>query len=231
MDIRRIAPESAPTLPLTTAEAKVFLRVDGTDEDSLIDEIIAAAVEFIEDLAWCTIKLSTWELVLPDFPGRSTDAEAAAAMASTMGGPRPTRRQMHPAAIRLPRGPVREVVSITYYDSDGETEQISVPLGHEPAGCQQSLTDDDCLVSPLPGTTWPTVQAGRLEGVVVRFTAGYDGTTFAFPPKIKQAVRLLLAHWYENREAYMTGTVAKDMELGLLNLCSSFDQRRFNPGR
>jgi hypothetical protein len=41
---------------------------------------------------------------------------------------------------------------------------------------------------------------------------GY-GAASAVPEDAKQAVRLLAAHWYENAEATVVGTISKELEL------------------
>ena len=46
---------SGTTEPVTTAEAKAFLKVDYTDSDDLIDDLISSAREFIE--SYCEVSL------------------------------------------------------------------------------------------------------------------------------------------------------------------------------
>ena len=49
----------------------------------------------------------------------------------------------------------------------------------------------------MPGANgWPAIM-DTINAVRVRFVAGYE----AVPPAIKQAVMLLAAHYYENRES------------------------------
>lgn len=48
------------------------------------------------------------------------------------------------------------------------------------------------------------------RGVRVTFTAGY-GAASAVPKAIKQAMLLLVGHWYENRSAVSIGNVASDL--------------------
>ena len=60
---------TAPTEePLTLAEAKLHLRVDGTDEDSLITALIVAAREAAEHETGRAFVTQTLELVLDEFP-------------------------------------------------------------------------------------------------------------------------------------------------------------------
>jgi uncharacterized phiE125 gp8 family phage protein len=49
------------------------------------------------------------------------------------------------------------------------------------------------------GSAWPGDTLYALNGVHVRFTAGF-GAAAAVPLKYKQAILLLVGHWYANRE-------------------------------
>lgn len=62
---------TAPTEePLTTAEAKLHLRVDHSDEDTLIDGLITAARLHIEQTVLRrALVTQTWDLYVPAFPG------------------------------------------------------------------------------------------------------------------------------------------------------------------
>ena len=60
---------TAPTTyPVTLAEAKAHLRVDSTDEDTLITAMITAATETAEQITGRAIMPQTWELTLDGFP-------------------------------------------------------------------------------------------------------------------------------------------------------------------
>ncbi|MDO9125489.1 MAG: head-tail connector protein, partial [Parvibaculum sp.] len=58
-------------------------------------------------------------------------------------------------------------------------------------------------VAAKRGQAWP-MPATRLAGIAVDFTAGY-GAAAAVPAPLKQAVLLLAAHWFENREPLGNG--------------------------
>lgn len=84
------------------------------------------------------------------------------------------------------------------------------------AGAQQTLTEDtDYTVDiqstpgriyPVYGEIWPTPRIVR-NAIEVVYTAGYGATRASTPETVKQAMLLLLAHWFENREEILlTGT-------------------------
>ena len=64
---------------------------------------------------------------------------------------------------------------------------------------------------------WPTDILKSVNGVEVRFTAGY-GDASAVPKRLKQLAYLLVGHWYNNREAMVVGTTTKEIELAVQTL-------------
>jgi uncharacterized phiE125 gp8 family phage protein len=88
MGLRLITP--AASYPVSLVEAKLQCRVDGTDEDGLLNLYISAATSFVELYTGRAIVSQTLELVLDDF----TDA------------------------MLIARGPVQSITSVTYYDTD-----------------------------------------------------------------------------------------------------------------
>lgn len=93
--------------------------------------------------------------------------------------------------IELRRCPVTAVSSITYTDIAGASQTLStsvyaVDLGNEPA-----------RITLKHGQVWPYT-LGQANVVTVTFTVGY--TVLTVPQQAQQAIRMLAAHWYNNRE-------------------------------
>ncbi len=59
------------------------------------------------------------------------------------------------------------------------------------------------------GKTYPPTQ-NIYNAVTVRFVAGYANAG-AVPQRIKQAMFLLIGHWYENRENSVVGTIVNKL--------------------
>lgn len=77
--------------PVTLAEAKAHLRVDGTDDDVYITALIGAARQGAEHITERALMAQTWELALDAFE----------------------------ADIHLPRPPLASITSITYLNDGG----------------------------------------------------------------------------------------------------------------
>jgi hypothetical protein len=77
-------------------------------------------------------------------------------------------------------------------------------------------------VLPLKDTTWPATY-DVVNGVRVRYEVGYTMPSDSpndrpVPQPIITAMKLLLAHWYENREAVIIGTIQTELGMAVESL-------------
>lgn len=113
--------------------------------------------------------------------------------------------------IELPRPPVQSVTSITYTDEDGTAATISAS-----DYVLDTVTEPGRIVLKS-NISWPSVTLQIVNGIVVRYVAGY-GLAVAVPQRIKQAMLLLVGHWYENREQTTVGAVSRSIEFAVESL-------------
>jgi uncharacterized phiE125 gp8 family phage protein len=106
--------------------------------------------------------------------------------------------------IRLWTGPVDgAVVSIEYDDGNGDAQTLS---------SFRLVEGSNAKILPAYGETWPATIGGQAT-VRVTYLAGYaDGEV---PAALDQAVLMLTAHYYANREAVNSGPAAAAVELPL----------------
>lgn len=175
---------SAPAAePVTLAEAKLHLRVDGGDEDALIGSLVTAARQTCESASGRSFVTQTWKLTLDHFRGW---------------------------LIELPRPPLQSVTSIVYVDPAGVSQTLSASL------YEVDVTSPTGTVAPIWSGYWPATQYKR-QAVAITYVAGY-GAASAVPEAIKAAIKLLVGHYYENREAVVTGMTASELPLGVGSL-------------
>lgn len=156
--------------PVSVSEAKLHCRVDGSDDDTLIADLIETAVAFTsgpDGVTGLALITQTWDSSI-DSPNRYSQFD-------------------------FPLVPVQSVNSISYYDADNTLQAANV------ADFELFRSGDRAWLEPKPGKSWPQVYA-RPNAITVRFVAGY-GEADAVPANIKQAILLLVCHWYQNREA------------------------------
>jgi len=84
---------------ISTTEAKAWMRVDLSDDDTLIDELVRAATQYVEA-----------------YTGRQLQTAELTAYADWLG------------PYMLPVSPVQSVSSITYVDGDGATQTLAASV-------------------------------------------------------------------------------------------------------
>lgn len=92
--------------------------------------------------------------------------------------------------IELHPNPVSSVSSVSYVDTAGATQTLVENTDY--------VVDTRCqpaVIRPAYNRSWPSVR-GYANDVVVTVVSGY-GAAIAVPQAIKNAVLLIVKHWYE----------------------------------
>jgi uncharacterized phiE125 gp8 family phage protein len=105
--------------------------------------------------------------------------------------------------VGIPVAPLMAVDSVTVYDPEGDP--ILVDPGDYEADTV-SVPGRLVLSSPVP------VLVGRaVNGIEIDVTAGYGPSSIDVPAPLRQAIMMLVAHWYEHR-----GAVGHDLMLAAM---------------
>lgn len=199
-----LAQTVAPTIwPVTLAEAKAHCRIDIGDENTLIESFIIAATRHCEHITRRQFMLAAWRLSLDRFPcGIHND---------------PTSPAIEGWDILLPRPNLLEVSSIKYDDADGVEQDMS-------SNDYRVSTDErPARISLAYNESWPVTRS-QSNAVRVVYRAGYSNSDTAetaraaVPQNVKQAILLLVGHWFENREVQAIGTIATTLAFTIDNL-------------
>ena len=179
MSIQLVTPPAEE--PVTLIEAKLHLRVDFDDDDTLIASLITAARQAAETLTGRQFITARWKQVLDCFPGPSL-----------MGVPAGQAFTLPGHAILLAKAPVQSVVSINYLDM-GSVNQTMPALSYTvDAACEPAR------ITPVFGQIWP-ISLPQIGAVSVVFDAGY-GSASAVPEGIKTWIKLRVGSLYVHRE-------------------------------
>jgi uncharacterized phiE125 gp8 family phage protein len=162
------------TEPLSTAEAKTHLNVTTSDDDTYIGTLIVAAREYVQNRIRRSLITQTIAAYFDRFDG----------------------------CFELERGPVQSITSISYVDTNGDTQVLASSV------YQADLVTVPARIVEAYQQTWPGTR-DQLNAVTITYVAGY-GAAAAVPQPIKQAMLLYLAHLYENRESVIVGTIVAD---------------------
>jgi uncharacterized phiE125 gp8 family phage protein len=101
-----------------------------------------------------------------------------------------------PAQIILPLPLLQSVTSVTYIDTAGDTQTLS-----------SDLYDVDTVREPGRITrafnaTYPSIR-GDVNGVTIVYKAGYGNASTDVPQETIQAIQMLIAHYYDDREGLL----------------------------
>lgn len=163
---------SGPALePVTVAEAKAHLRIDGTSEDTLIASLVLTSRLHVEAALGLALITQSWRMLMDRWP-------------------------LH-RDIELPLRPLQSIDAVRVWPETGAAVVID----------EDDYLADAASAPPRlvrTGVVW--CQPGRAaNGIEIDFTAGYGDAASDVPEPIRQAVLLLVAHWYERRDPIEVG--------------------------
>lgn len=118
-----------------------------------------------------------------------------------------------PYKIEIPRSTVDEITDIKYVDDNGVEQTM------DPADYALDAYVSPARITPKFGGVWPAITT-KPSAVRVTFT-----TAGVVAAAAKGAIKLLLGHFYENREATISGTIISELPLGVQNLLSQLKVR------
>jgi len=110
-------------------------------------------------------------------------------------------------AITLRMPPLQSVSSIVYYDDADQATTLAA------SNYYVDTVSEPGRVVLRSTASWPSATLREANGVCVTFVAGWAAAADV-PRTIKQAILLIVGHWYENREAASLGAVSREIELG-----------------
>lgn len=110
-------------------------------------------------------------------------------------------------SISLPLPPLKTVDEISYVDANGATQVLATT---------EYLVDNAGMIGLVHRAyqkQWPTTRAQPMA-VRVEFTAGY-GVAADVPSDLVSALMLMVAHWDQNREPVVIGTITSPLPLSV----------------
>lgn len=178
------------TEPLTVAEAKAHLRLEHDGDDDLVSRILTAAREDAEAFLNQTLVSTTYDVYWDNFPGQGDDARSG-----------PGYDEADRYALEVPRSPLVSVTHVKYYNAGGTLTTLTVNTDYT-----VDAVSNPGRIVPAYGTSWPVARVIP-NAVTARVVCGY-GAAAAVPSAIKSAILLIVGALYENREEFITGTIA-----------------------
>ena len=176
-------------LPVSLDEAKQYCRIEHDDENSLIESLIAAAVDYLDGpsgILGRAIIAQQWLLELDAWPNR----------------------------LALPIEPVSSV-TVRYIDELGA--ETDVPES------QLVLTDVPSartVLEWIDGFQAPLLSDKRYP-VKITITSGFAAAANV-PEGIKAAIKMMVGHWYDNRETVVLGMSVAELPMAVNALLARY---------
>lgn len=180
--------------PVTLAEAKQWARVEFTDDDSLIQDIIRASRE------WCESVEIKRSCMLQGFTYYSMGFPWSGGYYNRLVrslGPSPWWLPTSQGVIMLPRPNLQFIISIQYKDP-ASGNLLSIPLSN----VLNTVGQVPSQIMPVYGMVWPLPQP-TLNAVQITYATGYGPWESDVPACVRLAMRSMIAANYENRESYL----------------------------
>ena len=174
IDIRLIT--AAPYYPVSRAQAKLWCRIDtdDTDQDAMVDGLIAAMVDYAENYTGRSFVQRSYELLLPYFYAHE---------------------------IEIPRPPVLSSDYVKYYDISNVLQTIPAAEYEANLVREPGLLRPAYLESwPNSYSRYHAVQIGFTAGYAPGSPADADGYRQAVPELLKQWMKARISTLYEHRE-------------------------------
>lgn len=174
-------------LVASVVEAKEYLRIDNSLEDTRIEMMISAATSMLENYLSLKFVEQVWDVFTDYFPmnGRTEwwDGVRDYSIKELSGQAK---------NITFPLGIAKEFMQFATYDSDNNEFLESV------SAYNFDNINRQTRVGLKIGGVWPQTVLRANNGIRFRFKLGY-GNAAAVPKEIKMAILELVAHMYENR--------------------------------
>lgn len=183
--------------PVSLAEAKAHCRIDVPDDDALLTGYILAARGYLEEISGRAFVASTWDYSIDDDWPWVFDLET----------------RCHQQVIEIPKAPLSSVTSINYVDSAGVSQLLA---------SNQYVVDGTGAIgriTPAYDVTWPSVRRQK-AAITVRFVAGH--AIEVVPDPIRQAMLLLIGHFYAHRETVVIGQTPSEVPLAVSSLIAPY---------
>lgn len=180
---------TAPAIePVTLAEAKAHARIDIDDDDAYVTTLIQAARQWIEEATGRCLITQTWRLDLDQWPIGSIEDD----WSGVREGP---ITLLDAPFVTLKKSPCASIVSVATLDEDDASTTWAASnyyLAKRPNGYGRVVRKS--------GVSWPDIGVRASGAINITFTAGYGALASSVPFPLRQALMMLVAHWYETRE-------------------------------
>jgi uncharacterized phiE125 gp8 family phage protein len=198
--------------PITLDEAKRHCAIEIDDDDELVAALISAARESVEGILSRALITQTIDLTLDGFPFGGGYFNRAVRQSPGLTNYLPTSS----GRITLPRPPVQSVSWVRYLDTTGQQRTVN-PSTYR---LLKSSLNPGQLVTAT-NQIWPITYPAE-GSVSIRLVCGYGDDAASVPHAIRVALKMIVSHLYNNRDAVVAGSM-QELPFAVASLLAPFD--------
>lgn len=174
--------KTAPAVePVSLSEAKSFLRITDTDDDTLITAFIVAARQACEEFTGRALITQTWTMFLDNFPrDEAKNAPPDGWFELPVNYFDNVRR-----SIAIPRPPLQSITHLKTYGLDNAATTFDA------TNYIVDTTSEPGRIALNYSSTWP-VNLRSYNAVEVEFISGYGSAASSIPDGIRQGINVLI---------------------------------------
>lgn len=191
-----------PALAVSVAQAKMYGRISGSSEDTLISSLLQVAQNQVEEYTGRVAAPGTFQLVVDGWPETGLDQFY-----------RFPAFRINPGVkgFLLPGSPLVSVTSVKYVDETDTLATLSPSLYY---------VDNVSLPGRLvfrSDTSFPALGSdpSQFNRIQVEFVAGVAN------PIVSQAILMCFVNFYENRSSVITGTIVTELPFSVKHILRS----------
>jgi hypothetical protein len=193
--------------PITLAQAKAHARVEFPDDDPMIASFIISARKVVETMLGQRLITTTVDYFADNWPWLGGYYNRVIRAQAIMGPVPYWLPNSNTGIVDLHAAPLLSIVWVKYTDSSGTVQTIPSNQYIYDAIQPGSTIVGPSRIQPAYGFTWP-IPRPTIDSVNIRGTFGYGTDYTAIPENIKNAIKMLVSYWYENREHVVVGTIS-----------------------
>jgi len=182
----RITTEAELPAAVLTANLKLHLNIDSTDQDALLAVILAQCTALAEDYTGRALTTQTWELWTDGFPVTLDYID------KVRSGIPATFSFGADSYIELPRAPLVSITHLKTYNTSNTVAEFAA------ASYYTDTTSTPGRLVLNDGYSWPTDLRAR-NAVVVQYVAGYGATYASVPAAIRMGIMQMAEEMWGNR--------------------------------
>jgi hypothetical protein len=180
---------------LSLEEAKVWLRLVSSREDTLVNAMCIAAQDRVEDYTGLALSEQEFEFGIYNWP------DFDLVLNHVNGNSFPAHQPSRPSRMMvLPRSPLAEVVKIEYLDQGGDRVEV------DESNYSAIIDSRPSLLTFSPDFDLPElVKSSAGERVFITFKANLSDGDVSTLEVAKVAIRYAVSHWFNNRNPHVVG--------------------------